>query len=484
MHSHTLDPRECASVVVSFRDPGGHLVINGKRVLRVIAESHREAVETFLQTPLSAALIGDQILISTKPVRDSEVGAFVGDISSLESVAPLVVEHRYIEFPSYPYEWPPDMLRAAGELTLDLMERLLAEGYGLKDASPYNILFRGAQPIFVDFLSIEKRNYLDPTWLAYEQYMRTFVRPLLANKYFGLGLHQVFRVYRDGLEPDHVFRMCSLRQKIHPDFLTSVSLPTLLSPKDPIRYEKIYHSRVARSAEAAQFILTRQIRGLRKKLAGAAPDPARRSVWANYEERQSELYKSTKATFLEQSLTSTKPGKMLDIGCNRGFFSVLAARLGWSVVAIDQDAVVLDDLWRKAIKSELDILPLVIDITRPTSGLGWRNSETRSFLERALGSFDCVLMLSVIHHMLVSERIPLIEILRLAYELTTARLIIEWVDPKDDMFRLLTRGNHALYQHLTQELFERLSNQFFNIERSQTVNGGSRRLYEMRRRVV
>ncbi|HSB28091.1 MAG TPA: hypothetical protein VLE19_09550, partial [Pyrinomonadaceae bacterium] len=149
MHSHILDPRECASVVVSFRDPGGHLVINGKRVLRVIAESHREAVETFLQTPLSAALIGDQILISTKPVRDSEVGAFVGDISSLESVAPLVVEHRYIEFPSYPYEWPPDMLRAAGELTLDLMERLLAEGYGLKDASPYNILFRGAQPIFV-----------------------------------------------------------------------------------------------------------------------------------------------------------------------------------------------------------------------------------------------------------------------------------------------------------------------------------------------
>jgi hypothetical protein len=29
----------------------------------------------------------------------------------------------------------------------------LREGFGLKDATPYNVLFRGAQPVFVDLLS-------------------------------------------------------------------------------------------------------------------------------------------------------------------------------------------------------------------------------------------------------------------------------------------------------------------------------------------
>ena len=36
-----------------------------------------------------------------------------------------------------------------------------------------------------------------------------------------------------------------------------------------------------------------------------------------------------------------------------------------------------------------------------------------SFLDRARGNFDAVLMLAVIHHMLVTERVPLADILNL-----------------------------------------------------------------------
>ena len=42
--------------------------------------------------------------------------------------ARLVVEHEPIEFSSYPYEWPP--------------ETLLPAGYGLKDTTLHNGLFR------------------------------------------------------------------------------------------------------------------------------------------------------------------------------------------------------------------------------------------------------------------------------------------------------------------------------------------------------
>jgi SAM-dependent methyltransferase len=394
----------------------------------------------------------------------------------------MVLEHELVPFASYPYEWAPEMLYAAGELTLDLMERLLPEKFGLKDASPYNVLFRGSHPIFVDFLSIEERDPFDPTWRPYAQFVRTFLRPLLANKYFGLGMDQVFRVHRDGLQPDHVFRMCSLRQKFHPHFMTSVSLPALLSRFKPTRYEKIYQPRKARSKEEAHFILHRQLKGLRRKLEATKPNADRHSGWAGYDEDQKDSYIAPKTSFVEATLQRARPARVLDIGCNRGLFSLLAARLGSSVVAIDQDAVVVGGLWREAAKHSLDVLPLVIDITRPTAGLGWRNSETRGFLERAVGAFDCVFMLAVIHHMLVTERIPLTEILQLAWELTTDRLVIEWIDPQDQMFHLLTRGNGALYDYLNRELFESSSNKYFSIERVAELKAGSRWLYEMRRR--
>ena len=39
---------------------------------------------------------------------------------------------------------------AAGQLTLDLCEALIGKGLILKDATPLNVLFEGARPVFVD----------------------------------------------------------------------------------------------------------------------------------------------------------------------------------------------------------------------------------------------------------------------------------------------------------------------------------------------
>ena|SRR5215204_2847272 len=467
---------------VSFRDPSGHLIIKGNRVYRVVAEAASNATRKFLAAPLSAELIEKKLLVDTKQIDGDEILPQLS--GSFRQRAGLVLEHEATKFASYPYEWSPEMLYAAGELTLDLMERLLKETYGLKDATPNNVLFNGPKPIFVDFLSVEERDQLDPTWLPYAQFVRTFIRPLLANKYFALGLDQTFRVYRDGLQPEHVFRMASFRQKLLPLFLTSVSLPTILSRLKSARSDALYRPRKARSAEEASFILQRQLRGLRRKLKTAAPNPGRDSTWVAYEtsDEREKSYLPFKSDFIETAITNSRAKTVLDIGCNRGHFSLLAAKAGCSVVAIDQDAVVVGGLWREASRTNRDILPLVIDITRPTAGLGWRNIETRSFLDRATGAFDCVFLLAVIHHMLVTERIPLIEILKLAWELTKDRLIIEWVDPRDQMFRMLTRGNPHLYEHLNRELFEETSAEYFSIERKESFEDGHRTLYEMRRR--
>ena len=102
------------------------------------------------------------------------------NVLSAEEDQPLLLEHPRVFFPSYPWEWTPGQWVAAGELTLELCGQLLREGWILKDATPLNILFDGARPVFIDLLSIERRDPRSPLWLAYGQFARTFLLPLAA----------------------------------------------------------------------------------------------------------------------------------------------------------------------------------------------------------------------------------------------------------------------------------------------------------------
>ena len=186
---------------------------------------------------------------------------------------------------------------------------------------------------------------------------------------------------------------------------------------------------------------------------------------------------SAKCTFVERVFRAFKPQNVLDVGCNTGHFSFLAAKSGARVVAIDQDPVVVGRVWRKASSERLDILPLVIDLTRPSPAVGWLNRECRAFLDRARGGFDVVLMLAVLHHMLVNARIPLPEIIALAAELTTDLLIIEYVGPDDPLFRRLARGRDHLFTDLTQSLFESTCRRNFQIAQVQRLGATARWIY-------
>jgi hypothetical protein len=93
-----------------------------------------------------------------------------------------------------------------------------------------------------------------------------------------------------------------------------------------------------------------------------------------------------------------------------------------------------------------------------------------------------LLMLAVVHHMLVSERIPLEQILSLAASLTTDLLLMEFVEPGDPMFRRLARGRDALYTHLTASYFEKACAPWFQILRKQPIGDSFRTLCLLRRK--
>ena len=393
------------------------------------------------------------------------------------------LEHEQIAFPSFPYEWPPEMLHAAGWLTLDVAEALLPGDLGLKDGTPYNVLFRGPEPTFVDVLSFERRQPGDPTWLPYAQFVRTFLLPLLANKYYGLPLDQILTMRRDGLEPEEVYRWANPLQRLRPPFLSLVSMPTWLARGHNQDDNSIYRPRLMQNTEKARFILESLFRGLRRALRSLKPAANKSSHWSDYMATNDYTtdHFAAKHDFVQGVVAEFRPRSVLDVGCNTGHFSIIAAQSGASVVAIDYDPAVLGGLWRKAREEKLNILPLSVNLTWPTPGIGWRNEECPSFLERARGKFDAVFMLAVIHHMLVTERVPLADIMESASELTTSIAVIEFIAPEDRMFRRLTRGRDQLHCDLTAGLFENVCKRYFDIVKVQHLEGSTRWLYLLKR---
>jgi SAM-dependent methyltransferase len=268
-------------------------------------------------------------------------------------------------------------------------------------------------------------------------------------------------------------------KRLRPPFLGSVSIPAWLTKRVNPDNKKLYNSGRQESPEKAKFVLERRFRKARRLLRSSKPREERSSVWSSYlnELSYSSDEFNSKSELIRRWTAELKPQSVLDVGCNTGHFSEIAARSGSKVVAIDLDAVVVGRTWQRAIERNLNILPLVVNLARPTPAVGWRNAEYPSFLERATGSFDLVMMLAVLHHLLVTERIPLAEIFDVVSQLTNRYLVIEYVSREDPMFDRLTRGRERLHAHFSQEFFEAACNQQFILMEKHSLKRGLRWLY-------
>ena len=472
----------------SFRDPAGVLFSLKGRIIRIVNSSGFEDLTAFLNSGVARRLFETGQVVRSRVFEESEFAQLAAQNGLLsliqEGKHQLVLEHDRIPFPSYPHEWPAEMLQAAGALTIDLAASLLEDGLCLKDATPFNILFRGPVPVFVDLLSFERRDSRDPIWLPYAQFVRTFLLPLLVHKKLRLATHEVFMSRRDGLEPDDVYPWLHPLQRLSPQSLALVSIPKWLGARKPGNENTIYSRRLLQDPQKAQFILKSLFGRLQKTLKRLGGKQSR-SVWSDYmgsRPSYTPAQFAAKESFVTSVYQEFSPQQVLDIGCNTGHFSLLASQRGAHVVAIDSDPVVVGRLWRKARSQNLELLPLVVNLGWPTPAVGWNNQEFPSFLDRARGHFDFVQMLAVIHHLLISERVPLRQILRLASDLTSNLLLIEYVDGGDPMFRKLLRGRDHLHADWDQECFERECSRIFEIVRNVPVADSSRRLYLLKKK--
>lgn len=424
----------------------------------------------FLATPLAMRLVEQRRIVASEVVNPDR-GA--GE--------PLLLRHPKVSFVSYPAEWPPSLWLAAAELTITLCAELLEEGWILKDATPLNVLFQGTKPIFVDILSIQRADLSLPIWYAYAQFVRSFLLPILAHSQLGWPLQTVLS-RRDGFEPEEIYAALPWSRRFMRPALTSVTLPKLLSKKSAALARRVTPQAVS-DPDLTKQIIGNTLSGLRTAMHRTMPSP-RSSPWSDYVETASHYSPedhANKQRFISSTFTQCAPKRVLDVGCNTGAYSKLAADAGAEVVSIDADSHAVDRLCTELRGADRSILPLCVDFAHPTPSTGWENAENASFLQRAEGHFDTLLLLAVLHHLLLSSQIPLERIASLCNRLTTKSLLIEWIPPTDPKFIEVLRGRDVFYQQLSETAFRHAFDPFFSAAQEITLSNGRILLYFIKR---
>ena len=462
---------------VTFRDPAGQLVLTPefafRRVYPAAAAEARRFLDSALRTQLEAC--GD--LVVSEIVASEVVEPGASGVSATTEDNGFWLRHPRIDPISYPWEWTPAQWRAAAELTLAIAGKAIDAGWTLKDATPLNVVFAGARPVFVDVLSFEPRDPHSTVWLAYGQFVRTFLLPLVAAKYLNWPLQATF-FWRDGYEPAMLARALPLRHRLNPDLLDVVTLASMLESKGG---GKARPAEAKTDPELAKHILHRRLARLKKQIRHAAGGE-NAGEWSRYNRSASHYLPAdveAKQAFVRGVLERLRPARVLDIGANTGTYSLMAAEAGADVVALDNDTAALEVLFRAAAKQNKPITAMVANVARPTPAAGWRNSEQLSLLDRLRGKFDLLLMLAVVHHLILREQAPLTHIAALAAELTRRWLVVEWVPPSDPMYQEWLRGRDELYGRLGEDdLTGALAQFFIGIDRRELANGRVLLLFE------
>ena len=468
-----------------FRDPSGYVLHYGDAIYRSLDLATFDRLNTFLASAIYRQLIDSADLLPVTVASDGERE----QLARLEQRDDRhYLRQRRLGLISYPYEWSPRMLHAAAQCTLRVQSALVAHGLTLKDASAYNIQFettgRGPSPIFIDIASIDSA----PSrliWLAHNQFIRHFALPLLLYRQFGHDYRGDFLADLEGANPDAAYRMTGWARRWLPPFLFLVTVPHLLRGMENKRgpaFDQGLKAPTSPDLERDRYILSRLMRRL-ERLIGRLEPRARPSDWTGYDADNSypAAAFTLKQEFVSRACASLKPARMINLGCNLGKFDLIAPEHGAEVLAIDLDLASVDVVYDRAREQHARIIPLRVDIAAPSPAIGWKNRERRSFLERAC-RFDCVMALAVVHHLLVTNRIPLDEVVDLIARLSNRHVILELVDRSDPMFRRLARGNQGLYADLTIAMQEHAFAERFRIIERCDLEGIPRSLYVMEKR--
>lgn len=452
----------------SFRDPSGFLFRRDGLLYRQINDVYRENYDLLMGGGLYDELGRERLLLPHEEVA-------VRPASPDEAYR--IIKPEPVEFISYPYEWSFSQLKDAALTTLEIQKRALASGMSLKDASAYNIQYHNGRWVLIDTLSFEKYEEGQP-WVAYRQFCQHFLAPLALMAHKDIRLGQLLRVYIDGVPLDLCSALLPWRTRLKPALLTHIHLHAASQKRyadKPVGRRGAARGKMSRRAFCA-FIdhLESAASKLDWKPGG--------TEWADYYEftNYSDDALRQKGRLVEEFLQAGAPRSVWDLGANTGFFSQIPARKRIPTLAFDIDPAAVERNYRECRqRGETCMLPLLLDLTNPSPPLGWEHRERMSLMER--GPADLALALALVHHLAISNNVPLPRLAAFFHRLCRM-LIIEFVPKSDSKVQKLLATREDVFPSYHQDGFEKAFGSRFIIEKAERLPGSERTIYLMRAR--
>jgi len=455
---------EINRVPASFRDPSGFVFQQDGHLYRQVNEGYTSHYETLMNSGLYASLVKNKMLVAHQEVAIN---------SPWQEGAYRILEPTVIPWITYPYEWCFSQLKDAALLTLAIQKLAIQHGMTLKDASAYNIQFLNGQPILIDTLSFEIYPEGKP-WEAYRQYCQHFLAPLTLMVYRDVSFNRLLQVYLDGIPLELTDQLLPI--KAHLDFglfshlhlharaQRKYSGKTAPAPRAGPEFSRLSHQALIENLEATT-----------QKLAWKPTG----SEWADY-------YKSTnysdrsfdsKLAIVKDYLHQVQPEQVLDLGANTGIFSRVASAMGIPVISTDYDPGAIERNYLEVKqKKETNLLPMVLDVTNPSPGIGWNNQERAPFFKRIKA--DTLMALALIHHLAISNNLPL-DTMAEFFSQIGHWLIIEFVPKEDSQVQRLLQSRRDIFPNYCAQSFESAFDRYFVIHAKKEVAESSRQVYLM-----
>lgn len=463
----------------SFKDPDGRVYrvvreAGDERIVRGLNRTAAGTMEKLLAEPFFRELAAAGEVVATRLLDPESPGAREVMREGWSAAA----EHEPVDFVTWPYEWPFSMLKDAALLQLRVLRKAAANGWLLKDATPFNVQWIGARPVFIDvpsFVPWEDGEY----WRGYRQFCATFLTPLLLAAHLGIPFQPLLRSRLEGIPPQEASRYFYGLRRFKRGVPSHVWFPAMA--------ERRVRGRRAPAADAGgggaprrqpKTVVLALLDSLERLVGGLSRGPAD-SDWSQYAGNHS--YDAAdferKQEFVRRHAAARRPGLTWDLGANTGAFARIAAGHSGAVVAADGDPEAVELLYRELRRSgPRNVVPLVMDLANLSPGQGWAGRERPAFDERR--SPDLVLGLALVHHMRVAANIPLPLFLDWLRSLDAA-VVLEFVGRDDEMFRKLLQNKREDYADYTAGNFESEVRARFSVRDRLKLKGGLRELFAL-----
>ena len=283
----------------------------------------------------------------------------------------LAIEHEKLENITYYTEWTKKQRVLAAKAIIELQSTLAEYGFFLNDPHAFNITFNYHLPVYFDFGSI-KKGKINPAW------------------WFIKG----FCGWTEMDYWDSVLKINFLQKfMIAAGMIISKSPYRLLSKKIS-KFEKGLIEKRLINTISSKSLFGRIIR----KIVNSLPSVFKNlSNWSDYDQKSPMLnFDELRNKNLLKIFERYKPSKVLDIGANRGAFSLLALeKCAEEAIALDLDNYSLDYLMEEIREHNKKITIAKLNMMDYPEKPGYYESYLPA--HERLNS-DFTICLAVVHH--------------------------------------------------------------------------------------